>query len=100
MVISGLYKLQRHKSRHDDELKYKCPACEKQFVKANTLRMHIDNVHRGNRQQKECNLCGKLIFSDSGMYSHMKSAHSSGDREHVCNECGAGFVLPSKLKGK
>jgi len=98
IVISGLYKLQRHKSRHDPELKYKCPACEKQFVKANTLRMHISNVHVGNREHKECNLCGKLISSDSGMYNHMKSAHNASEREHVCNLCGAGFSLPAKLK--
>lgn len=44
-VVPGLYKLQRHKMKHDPELKYKCPACPKQFVKANTLRMHISNVH-------------------------------------------------------
>ena len=32
-IFLGLYKLQRHKMKHDPELKYKCPACPKQFVK-------------------------------------------------------------------
>ena len=53
-IVPGLYKLQRHKMKHDPELKYKCPACPKQFVKANTLRAHISNVHNGSKPQKKC----------------------------------------------
>ncbi len=63
-VVPGLYKLARHKMKHDAELKYKCPACPKQFVKANTLRNHISAVHRRTQQQqqlhkvqRECTLC-------------------------------------------
>jgi hypothetical protein len=69
-VVPGLYKLARHKMKHDAELKYKCPACPKQFVKANTLRNHINAVHRRTQQQqqlhkvqRECTLCDAVSCS-------------------------------------
>ena len=96
-VVPGLYKLQRHKMKHDPELKYKCPACPKQFVKANTLRMHINNVHKGSKSQKKCKLCDAILFSESGMYAHMKTAHNSEDR-FSCNLCGEIFLTEGQLK--
>lgn len=96
-VVPGLYKLQRHKMKHDPELKYKCPACPKQFVKANTLRMHISNVHKGSKPQKKCKLCDAVLFSESGLYAHMKAAHNSEDR-FSCELCGEIFLTESQLK--
>jgi len=96
-VVPGLYKLQRHKMKHDPELKYKCPACPKQFVKANTLRMHISNVHKGSKPQKKCKICDAVLFSESGMYAHMKTAHNSEDR-FSCDLCGEIFQTESQLK--
>jgi len=95
-VVPGLYKLQRHKMKHDPELKYKCPACPKQFVKANTLRMHISNVHKGSKPQKKCKLCDAVLFSESGLYAHMKTAHNSEDR-FSCELCGEIFLSESQL---
>ena len=67
-VVPGLYKLARHKMKHDAELKYKCPACPKQFVKANTLRSHITNVHKGKQKvQKECTLCDAVSTSKTNI---------------------------------
>ena len=65
-----IYKLQRHKMKHDPELKYKCPACPKQFVKANTLRAHTSNVHKGSKPQKKCKKCDAIVFSDNGLCAH------------------------------
>jgi KRAB domain-containing zinc finger protein len=95
-VVPGLYKLQRHKMKHDPELKYKCPACTKQFVKANTLRAHITNVHKGSKPQKKCTKCDVAVFSDNGLFAHMKSAH--GDQSHSCPTCGEIFLLESQLQ--
>ena len=94
-VVPGLYKLQRHKMKHDPELKYKCPACPKQFVKANTLRAHISNVHKGSKPQKKCKKCDAIVFSDNGLFAHMKSAH--GEECHACASCGEIFLLESQL---
>ena len=94
-VVPGLYKLQRHKMKHDPELKYKCPACPKQFVKANTLRAHISNVHKGSKPQKKCKKCDAIVFSDNGLCAHMKSAH--GEECHSCATCGEIFLLESQL---
>ena len=84
-VVPGLYKLQRHKMKHDPELKYKCPACPKQFVKANTLRMHITNVHRGSRGQARaeqsldstaaCDLCGEIFSGELEVRDHKNQSH-------------------------
>ena len=97
-VVPGLYKLQRHKMKHDPELKYKCPACPKQFVKANTLRAHITNVHKsGSKPQKKCKKCDTVVFSENGLYAHMKNAHGE-DNSHPCPVCGELFLHESQLK--
>ena len=87
-VVPGLYKLQRHKMKHDPELKYKCPACPKQFVKANTLRMHIANVHRGSSRgqarlgqgeegaRAACDICGEIFSGEPEVREHKVQAHS------------------------
>ena len=87
-VVPGLYKLQRHKMKHDPELKYKCPACPKQFVKANTLRMHIANVHRGSSRSQArvgqaeegvraaCDICGEIFSGELQVRDHKDRAHS------------------------
>ena len=95
-VVPGLYKLQRHKMKHDPELKYKCPACPKQFVKANTLRAHITNVHKGSKPQKKCKKCDATVFSDNGLLAHMKAVH--GEEGHGCSACGEVFLQETLLK--
>ena len=98
-VVPGLYKLQRHKMKHDPELKYKCPACPKQFVKANTLRMHITNVHKAEKQQESgkpekvvgqvmvqslaCGVCGEVFGSEEELRSHREVEHLT----RSCPEC-------------
>ena len=98
-VVPGLYKLQRHKMKHDPELKYKCPACPKQFVKANTLRMHITNVHKAEKQQESgkpekvvgqvmvqslaCGVCGEVFGSEQELRSHREVEHLT----RSCPEC-------------
>ena len=99
-VVPGLYKLQRHKMKHDPELKYKCPACPKQFVKANTLRMHIANVHKTEKyppsakQSKAggpvlvearlaCGACGEVFSSEQELRNHREVEHLN----RSCPEC-------------
>ena len=86
-VVPGLYKLQRHKMKHDPELKYKCPACPKQFVKANTLRMHIANVHKGSRGNR----------GDAALPAHMQSVQSSADNRSSCDICGEIFLSEQEV---
>ena len=95
-VVPGLYKLQRHKMKHDPELKYKCPACPKQFVKANTLRMHISNVHKGNRNQKTCKLCDTVLANDAALTLHLQTEHSNVVRS-ACNICGEIFTSDQQM---
>ena len=83
--------------KHDPELKYKCPACPKQFVKANTLRAHISNVHKGSKPQKKCKKCDVTVFSENGLYAHMKQVHGE-EVSHPCPECGEIFLVESHLK--
>ena len=97
-VVTGLYKLQRHKMRHDSELKYKCPACPKQFVKANTLRKHISTIHKGDKSQKECHLCDKVVYGSSGLLLHLRQTHGIVGDDYFCSTCN--LTLPSEGKLK
>ena len=94
-VVPGLYKLMRHKMKHDSELKYKCPACPKQFVKANTLRMHINNVHKNNKNNKQCKLCNTVLTSDQALINHLECEHQS--QRSVCAECGEIFSSDAEV---
>ena len=110
-VVPGLYKLQRHKMKHDPELKYKCPACPKQFVKANTLRMHITNVHKsskggktvvsGGEDRVPCELCGELFPSQQALkhhsLSHLKAQCKTEDSKLEA-EAGQGRECPECRK--
>ena len=102
-VVPGLYKLQRHKMKHDPELKYKCPACPKQFVKANTLRMHINNVHKAEKvspglqkvssqmlvpSSLACRVCGEVFPTAEELRSHSSAEHRDKAGPVVCPECG------------
>ena len=96
-VVTGLYKLQRHKMRHDSELKYRCPACPKQFVKANTLRKHIATVHKGETADKACSLCDKTVFNDAALSQHMRSSHGVVGDDYACDKCGLLLYSEEKL---
>ena len=77
--------------KHDPELKYKCPVCPKQFVKANTLRMHISNVHKGSKNQRNCNICNAVVSSEVALQEHIQSVHSTIETKNACNLCGELF---------
>ena len=63
--------------KHDPELKYKCPACPKQFVMAKTLRMHISNVHRGNNNKSTCKMCDEVLSDETELQKHLILKHSN-----------------------
>jgi len=97
-VVPGLYKLQRHKMRHDPERKYKCPACCKQFVKANTLRKHISNVHRGEKAQKDEFIdCDKPVSPEPLLEGRVVTSHAIF-AEYECATCGKLEDSMEKLK--
>ena len=97
-VVPGLYKLQRHKMRHDPERKYKCPACCKQFVKANTLRKHISNVHRGEKAQMDEFIdCDKPVSPEPLLEGRVVTSHAIF-AEYECATCGKLEDSMEKLK--
>eukprot|EP00088_Acartia_fossae_P032909 TRINITY_DN3367_c0_g1_i9.p1 TRINITY_DN3367_c0_g1~~TRINITY_DN3367_c0_g1_i9.p1 ORF type:complete len:1030 (-),score=197.59 TRINITY_DN3367_c0_g1_i9:78-3167(-) len=77
-IITGLYKLQRHKMKHDAELKYKCPACPKQFVKANTMRRHIKSIHQQGEKIPilQCFLCHLKLSNQEALTQHLSQIHN------------------------
>jgi len=94
-TITGLYKLQRHKMKHDPELKYKCPACPKQFVKANTMRRHISTIHKGEKYILKCHICHLKVNNGELLSNHLRHVHGVASAKNssevgpsVCGKCG------------
>lgn len=54
--------------------RYKCPKCDKKFLRTNRLRLHLTRKHNTT-----------LPFKDRDPTLH------SGLRVHLCHECGKGF---------
>jgi len=115
-IVTGLYKLQRHKMKHDPELKYKCPACPKQFVKANTMRRHINSIHKGEKYQLKCHLCEIKISNRETLTQHLREVHAVSPSEEslplTCLKCAlvcssieelrlheTGHLAPSSVPG-
>ena len=85
--------------RHDPDRKYKCPACFKQFVKANTLRKHISNVHKGEKAQKDEFVdCDKQSSPEPQLLEGRMITSHAIFAEYECATCGKLEDSLEKLK--
>ena len=80
----------------DVAIKYKCNSCSKNFTTAQGLRLHIQTIHDGLRNQN-CHLCNKSFHQAQNLRRHIKSVHK-GQKECKCETCGKLFALAQHLK--
>ena len=75
--------------------KFKCPSCEKSFVKENEQKNHIFTVHEGHKDNK-CALCGKEC---KDLKIHVRDVHENADRrDNLCTLCGKKFKQSETLR--
>ena len=112
----------------DEESYFKtvCPHCDKQFMRVNEVRRHIQSEHKGHHPFKctkcdkvfnsaggkeyhekfkhltptptvSCDICKKNFLSEVSFKAHLKYAHSEVKSE-LCNHCDARFKQKKNLR--
>jgi len=66
-----------------------CPQCNKMFMRAYNMRVHIDRVHN-KVKPFQCEFCDKSFSTTSDLKQHL-SAHGMG-KIHKCEDCGREFT--------
>ncbi|XP_029647572.1 zinc finger protein ZFAT isoform X2 [Octopus sinensis] len=90
--ITGLgHRIQRKMGRRS----YKCPYCERVFIRANSeLRKHIW-IHEGIKPFR-CPLCPHACRSKNNLQAHM--LRHSNEKPFMCNDCGKAYKSKTALR--
>ncbi|XP_075716880.1 uncharacterized protein LOC142758993 [Rhinoderma darwinii] len=72
---------------------YKCPYCEKSFLRSTQLREH-ERTHTGERPY-QCLKCPKSFSRSTQLKDHQRT--HTGERPFQCSECGKTFTHSSNL---
>ncbi|XP_048407106.2 zinc finger protein 436-like isoform X2 [Stegostoma tigrinum] len=88
----------RHKKVHmvntEEDARYKCPHCDRQFIQHCDLRRHI-HIHTGTQPHK-CDVCRKGFLRASDLVVH-KRFHTK-DRPFQCSQCQKSFFQSGDLR--
>ncbi|XP_048002616.1 zinc finger protein 485-like [Leguminivora glycinivorella] len=84
----------KHRASHDGE-SYKCPHCDKTFIKQTSYFNHRRLAHAANNL--DCPDCGETFISKLGLQQHKKLAHAPKPHQFVCAVCSAGFTSAEAL---
>ncbi|KAM6915893.1 uncharacterized protein FYW49_008995 [Xenentodon cancila] len=69
---------------HMGEKAFKCPECEKEFARRDSLALHL-RIHTGEKPHR-CPFCGKFFTQNSNLRVHMRK--HTGEKPYFCNSCG------------
>ena len=81
----------------DSYFKTVCPHCDKQFMRVNEARRHIQNEHEGHHPFK-CSKCDKVFNSAGGKEYHETFKHSTPTQTVSGNICKKNFLSEVTLK--
>ncbi|GCC33043.1 uncharacterized protein [Chiloscyllium punctatum] len=88
----------RHKKIHmvntEEDARYKCPHCDRQFIQHCDLRRHA-HIHTGTQPHK-CDVCRKGFLRASDLVVH-KRFHTK-DRPFQCSQCQKSFFQSGDLR--
>ena len=90
----------------DEEYKFTCNLCQKEFKYERNVVAHIETVHHRSTECK-CGLCGKILTRKSNLKVHLAEQHGILDvdrelkrdhhKKYTCNVCGKEFYRKSHL---
>ena len=74
----------------------KCIQCEKGFVQASKLKIHVETVHKKLKPFK-CNKCNHSCTQKGNLRQHDIIVHQK-KKDFICSFCGKGFPMNSFLQ--
>lgn len=87
--------LEAHLRVHQGQKPYACSQCEKQFVRFNNLRIHIEQTHLGINKSHICTYegCNSVYTRKDALQRHIKDYHSHlmPIKKYICEVCGKIF---------
>jgi len=86
-VVLSIKQHMRQVHESDGDQRHFCTECDKSYLRASDLTLHIDNFHLGLKEM--CPICGKKL-SLKKIQKHIKAVHEK-EKRHFCPECGNGF---------
>ncbi|XP_048002891.1 zinc finger protein 425-like [Leguminivora glycinivorella] len=98
------YQHKKYNLKHIDpeKLKYKCPLCDKKFLKASRLEEHNVAVHLKVTPIR-CTMpdCDFACSSKPVLRTHIRMVHRNlrSVRNHVCDTCGKAYTTKKTLEG-
>ena len=81
----------------NDNAKFQCEHCTKQFKHSSLLQKHINSVHLKVKQYS-CKECEKAYKSPEGLQYHMSLEHGDGSKKFQCEDCGKCFLTTKNLR--
>lgn len=94
-MFQSLALLQDHSWTHTDSKQFRCPACDKQFVRIYQLIAH-QRLHADTRGHHTCSVCSKNFTTASNMHRHMAS--HTVLKPFKCEMCGKCFKHASEKR--
>ena len=93
-------------TKEDEELKYACKICTREFKYKRNIYAHMHEVHY-RQFTCQCSICGKELSKQSNLKRHLQEQHDIYDmnrelpreisKSFICLKCGTKFLRKSNL---
>ena len=89
--------LDTHERTHTGEMPFQCELCGRRFKQRESVRNHMESVHKNNSSKAyKCRFCELSFDTESELVTHR--LEHSGPKEFKCDECEKEFYTEYALK--
>jgi len=86
-MMPGAMETKENKPLIDGPTKFMCGVCNKYFGNTKNLRVHISEIHEGNRGHFPCDVCFKIFPRKRNMERHKNAVHlKQAPKCHLCQK--------------